>query len=238
MIKRILQTAGFAGVGAALVLTLVQAIWVSPLILQAETYEHAASAAHSDAHEAGGHHHEETDWEPEDGWQRMTTTVAANLVVGVAFGLMLAGAISLRPPRKLAYGLLWGLAGYAVFVLAPSAGLPPELPGTQAADLHARQLWWVGTAVATAVGLATLAFAPSRWLKTAAVALLAVPHLIGSPQLASATMLAPASLHHKFVIATLAADASFWLTLGVLCTLFFRRRNVSTSLCAPEREYA
>ena len=62
MIKRMLQTAGFAGMGAALVLTLIQAIWVSPLILQAETYEQAASAGHSDPHEAGEHHHEDAGW--------------------------------------------------------------------------------------------------------------------------------------------------------------------------------
>lgn len=238
MIKRMLQTAGFAGMGAALVLTLIQAIWVSPLILQAETYEQAASAGHSDAHEAGEHHHEDAGWAPEDGWQRVTSTAAANLVVGVAFGLVLAGAISLRPPRKLSTGVLWGLAGYAVFVLAPSAGLPPELPGTQAADLYARQLWWVGTAIATGIGLALIAFAPKAWLKVAGVVLLAVPHLIGSPQLASPEMLAPAALHHEFVIATSMADASFWVTLGLLCTVLSRRAAAAGPFTSPQQEYA
>lgn len=238
MIKRMIQTAGFAGVGAALVLTMVQAIWVSPLILQAETYEHAASTGHSDHHEAGDHHHEDAGWSPEDGWQRISATAAANLVVGVAFGLVLVGAISLRPPRKLSTGLLWGLAGCATFVLAPSAGLPPELPGTEAADLHARQLWWVGTAIATAIGLALLAFSQRNWLKVAAIVLLAVPHLIGSPQLATAQMLAPTSLHHQFIAATLIADASFWATLGVLSTLFFRRANASGPFTSPHQEYA
>ncbi len=39
MIKRIAQTAGFSGLLAALLLTLLQSFWVAPLILQAETYE-------------------------------------------------------------------------------------------------------------------------------------------------------------------------------------------------------
>jgi hypothetical protein len=33
---------------------------------------------------------------------------------------------------------------------APAIGLPPELPGIEAAALQSRQLWWVATAVATA----------------------------------------------------------------------------------------
>ena len=41
MIKRIAQTAGFTGLLAALLLTLLQSFWVAPLILQAETFENA-----------------------------------------------------------------------------------------------------------------------------------------------------------------------------------------------------
>ena len=39
MITRIARTAGFTGLLAALLLTLLQSFWVAPLILQAETYE-------------------------------------------------------------------------------------------------------------------------------------------------------------------------------------------------------
>src|ERR1700745_2045609 len=54
-------------------------------------------------------------------------------------------------------GLFWGLAGFATFTLAPGLGLPPELPGTEAAPLLQRQLWWVTTAAATGGGMALLA---------------------------------------------------------------------------------
>ena len=55
-------------------------------------------------------------------------------MVAVGFALMLAGLYTLRAPTRTSQGLLWGLAGYAVFCLAPTMGLPPELPGTAAAD--------------------------------------------------------------------------------------------------------
>ena len=75
MIKRIAQTAGFAGLIAALVLTLLQSLWVTPLILQAETYESAEPAPVEQAHDhqhggaAVAHVHEHSDeaWAPEDG---------------------------------------------------------------------------------------------------------------------------------------------------------------------------
>lgn len=141
MIKRIAQTAGFTGLLAALLLTLLQSFWVAPLILQAESFEKAPPAAevvHEHAAGAAAHSHDAQAWEPEDGWQRVLSTTGGNLVVAVGFALMLAGLYTLRAPTCTAQGLLWGLAGYATFVLAPTLGLPPELPGTAAADLTLR----------------------------------------------------------------------------------------------------
>ncbi len=99
MFKRIAQTAGFTGLLAALLLTLLQSLWVVPLIQQAETYENASA---EQVHEhAGGtaaahsHVHEEAAWEPEDGWQRVLSTTGGNLVVAVGFALMLAGLYTL-----------------------------------------------------------------------------------------------------------------------------------------------
>ena len=53
MIKRIARTAGFSGLLAALLLTLLQSLWVTPLILQAETYENNAPSAEHHAHDDG-----------------------------------------------------------------------------------------------------------------------------------------------------------------------------------------
>jgi len=226
MIKRIARTAGFSGLLAALLLTLLQSFWVAPLILQAETYESAAPAAEHHSHDGAvvaAHEHSAEAWSPEDGWQRMLSTTGGNLVVAVGFALILVALYSLREPNRVSTGALWGLAGFAVFCLAPTLGLPPELPGTAAADLGQRQSWWIGTAAATALGLALLVFARHWLLKAAGVVLLVVPHVIGAPQPEVHQSLAPEALETQFKIASWLTNAVFWLALGLLSAWFYRR---------------
>ncbi|MEB2649676.1 cobalt transporter [Pseudomonas sp. C 49-2] len=228
MIKRIAQTAGFTGLLAALLLTLLQSFWVAPLILQAETFEKAPAAtevAHEHAEGAAAHTHDAEAWEPEDGWQRVLSTTGGNLVVAVGFALMLAGLYTLRAPTRTAQGLLWGLAGYATFVLAPTMGLPPELPGTAAADLALRQTWWIGTAASTAAGIALIVFGRNWLLKVLGVAILAVPHMIGAPQPEVHSMLAPEALEAQFKIASQLTNVAFWLALGLISAWLFRRNR-------------
>lgn len=225
MIKRIAQTAGFTGLLAALLLTLLQSLWVAPLILQAETYEKTPTSTEI-THEhtgAAAHAHDTEAWEPEDGWQRVLSTTGGNLVVAVGFALMLAGLYTLRAPTRTAQGLLWGLAGYATFVLAPTLGLPPELPGTAAADLALRQTWWIGTAASTAAGIALIVFGRNGLLKVLGVAILAVPHVIGAPQPPVHSMLAPEALEAQFKIASQLTNVAFWLALGLISAWLFRR---------------
>ena len=219
MIQRIARTAGFSGLLAALLLTALQSVWVAPLILQAETYEQAAPVSEH----AAGHSHDESAWEPEDGWQRVLSTTGGNLVVAVGFALVLTALYNLRRPSRVATGAVWGLAGFAVFCLAPTLGLPPELPGTAAADLASRQEWWIGTAAATAAGLALLLLARSWPLKLLGLALLVVPHLIGAPQPAVHESLAPEALAEQFKWAAWLTNAVFWLALGLLTAWFYRR---------------
>lgn len=227
MIKRIARTAGFAGLLAALLLTLLQSFWVAPLILQAETYENSApvAEAHEHADAAEGHHHDAEAWSPEDGWQRVLSTTGGNLVVAVGFALILAALYTLRAPGRTASGALWGLAGFAVFCLAPTLGLPPELPGTAAADLAQRQLWWVGTAAATAAGLGLIVFAHNWLLKAVGAALLVIPHVIGAPQPEVHESLAPEALEAQFKVASLLTNAAFWLALGLLSAWLYRRQQ-------------
>ncbi|WP_349975608.1 CbtA family protein [Pseudomonas sp. WHRI 8519] len=233
MIKRIARTAGFSGLLAALLLTLLQSFWVAPLILEAETYESAAPAAehHHDSQATAGHEHAAAHehsaeaWSPEDGWQRILSTTGGNLVVAVGFALILAALYSLREPNRVTTGALWGLAGFAVFCLAPTLGLPPELPGTAAADLGQRQSWWIGTAAATALGLALLVF-PRHWLlKACGAVLLVVPHVIGAPQPDVHQSLAPEALETQFKIASWVTNAAFWLALGLLSAWLYRRSS-------------
>ncbi|WP_458722579.1 CbtA family protein [Pseudomonas brenneri] len=227
MIKRIAQTAGFTGLLAALLLTLLQSFWVAPLILQAETFENAPATTEVHEHAAGAaaHSHDAEAWEPENGWQRVLSTTGGNLVVAVGFALMLAGLYTLRAPTRTAQGLLWGLAGYATFVLAPTLGLPPELPGTAAADLAQRQIWWIGTAASTAAGIALIVFGRNWLLKILGVAILAVPHVMGAPQPEVHSMLAPEALEAQFKIASQLTNVAFWLALGLISAWLFRRNR-------------
>jgi cobalt transporter subunit CbtA len=153
------------------------------------------------------------------------STTGGNLVVAVGFALMLAGLYTLRTPSRTSQGLLWGLAGYATFVLAPTIGLPPELPGTAAADLASRQIWWIGTAASTAVGIALIVFGKHWALKMLGVATLAVPHIIGAPQPEVHSMLAPEALETEFKIASQLTNAAFWLALGLISAWLFRRKS-------------
>ena len=234
MFKRIAQTAGFTGLLCALWLTLLQSFWVSPLILQAETFEkgqageqHEPLAAHEQVGALPAHQHDAQAWEPEDGWQRLLSTSGANLVVAVGFALMLAGLYTLRAPGRTREGVLWGLAGYAVFCLAPTLGLPPELPGTAAADLVQRQIWWASTAASTAVALALMVFGRNWILKIAGAVILVIPHVVGAPQPEVHASLAPEALVTQFELASQLTNVAFWLALGLISAWWFRRHNAA-----------
>lgn len=222
MFNRILLSACVAGILAALALTVVQHVWVAPLILQAETYEDAAQAGveEHDAHHA--EHQHESAWQPENGWQRTLSTAISNSVMGIGFALILCGMYTLRRPPGVAQGLGWGLAGYVIFFAAPAIGLPPDLPGTAAAELAARQYWWLGTAAATAAGLGLIFLQPRKAFKVGGVLLLAVPHLIGAPHPAVPQSLAPETLQTQFRLTTIFINAAFWVMLGLLSAASYR----------------
>ena len=113
-----------------------------------------------------------------------------------------------------------------MFVLAPTLGLPPELPGTVAADLTQRQIWWVGTAASTAAGLALMVFARHWLLKVVGAMILVVPHIVGAPQPAVHSALAPEALEAQFKIASLLTNAVFWIALGWISAWLFRRSDM------------
>lgn len=118
-------------------------------------------------------------------------------------------------------GLLWGLAGFAALQLAPAMGLEPELPGTPAADLGARQVWWIGTALATALGLGLIAFGRNLLVKAVGVGLLALPHLVGAPELDGFAGSAPPELAARFAARSLGIGLCVWVVLGGLLARFW-----------------
>ncbi len=221
MLRVLLPTGLFAGFVAAVIYSLAQFFTTIPLIHQAERYEVAAEAGHGHGGEeaTAGHRHggEEAEaWAPADGLERSLFTALSNIVAGVGFAFVLVAAMIISGGRVDGRrGLLWGLAGFAVFAFAPAVGLPPELPASAAADLGWRQAWWWGTVVATALGLGLLVFTGNKLLKAAGIAVLLLPHLIGAPHPAGGEAGAsPPELAAHFAVMSLATAAVFWLVLG------------------------
>ena len=227
MFRRILVTALLAGLAGGIVNTAAQQVWVQPLILQAETFEEAASQKDGAANGGGGDQAQAAAAEaPAAGGdiERTSLTLLANVLTGIGFALLLGAAIVLAG-REIDWrrGLLWGLAGFAVFAAAPGLGLPPEPPGVEAADLGRRQAWWLGTAAATALGLWLLILVKHRALKALGVLALVLPHVVGAPRLDAHGGVTPQAIIDEFIVASLVTGAVFWLVLGGISGLLGRR---------------
>ena len=221
MLRRLLLIAILAGAAAGLVATALQGAKLWPLIAAAEQFEQAGAAGHQ--HAEGTAAHSDDDWRPADGVERIAFTALFNILAGFGFALLLNGLLLLRgKPLDVATGAMWGLAGFACFALAPALGLPPELPGMAAGDLLDRQVWWIATALASAGGLALIAFARPAAVKALGVVVLALPHIVGAPHADEAGGV-PAELAAQFVAASLVAAAVFWIVLGALSGWLHRR---------------
>lgn len=212
--RRLVAAALLSGAVAGLALFALQHWTVAPLIEAAEAYETAAP--HAEAAEHG--------WQPADGIERTGLTAAATMLAGIGFAALLLAAMALSGrPVGLRNGVLWGLAGFACFALAPALGILPRPPGAAVAELAPRQLWWAGTAAATALGLwVVVRYRRVPKLVLAGVALLILPHAIGAPAAAGANLV-PHALMRDFAIASLATNACFWLLLGALGGFLYAR---------------
>ena len=229
MFRTILLSALGAGLFACVAITAVQTFTTEPLILHAEEFEGgghhdhgAAAAAHE--HDTAATAEEGGEWGPADGAERTLFTALANLVIGVGVSLMLLGAMVLAGrPISARAGLLWGAGAFVAVSLLPALGLPPELPGTPAADILDRQVWWLGTAAASGIGLALIVFG-GNWLTAAAgLAVIVAPHVIGAPPAPSHDVSYPGALAGEFVIASLVVSAVLWSFSGAAAGWLYQR---------------
>lgn len=228
--QRLVAVAALAGSLAGLLATAVHHVTTVPLILRAEVLEEAAAPAD----QAASHHEPAAAWQPHDGFERIGATALTEVATGIGFALLLAALAELCGQRlNWRRGLAWGLGGFAAVTLAPALGLPPELPGTEAAALLDRQFWWLATVVLTAAGLGLIFLVRRPLPILLGAVLIALPHLYGAPEPLVHGSLAPPELVRRFVLAALFASLVFWLALGLLVGLLQQRLTASPP---PARE--
>jgi cobalt transporter subunit CbtA len=242
MLHRILFAALVAGIIGGLAAAVLQHFTTTPLILAAEKYEDAGpdtAALHVPALLVLTHGHSEQaadddeGWAPADGLERTLYTSVATIGTAFGFALILLSAMILAgAPITARSGLLWGLAGFAAAGLAPALGLAPELPGSAAADLGARQLWWIGTAVATAGGLWLALRIATPIVIAGGIALMLLPHVIGAPHPHELTSAVPAELAGHFAAASLVVMSVVWALAGTLAGYIWQRGEAKQAVAA------
>lgn len=253
MMMRVLSAGLLAGLLAGLSIAVLQNFTTTPLIIAAEAYESAApekTAARSAefgpaklmlasaeaappvilAHGPEGHgghegHGGEDAWAPADGAERIAYTSIATIGASIGFAFLLLGGMLLTgetiDERR---AMIWAAAGFVATGLAPAIGLSPELPGMVAADLVARQGWWLLTALLTVMSLWLFLRHDSLAVRALAIAVLIVPHAIGAPHLAdAAASRVPAELAARFAATSLAVHAALWIATGLAVGLIWPR---------------
>lgn len=186
--------------------------WAVPIILAAEVLEDGAtSSPHSDEHAHGAepagqatlsatahehvHEHEHSqEWTPANGYERTFWTWVATVLDTLALTLLALAAMATsllvsrhrgeQPARAWPTAMAVAAMGWFSLHLWPTLGLPAELPGMEAADLAARQGWWLWAVVSALAACALLALSRKfcRW--PMAALLLVLPFVAGAPHLA------------------------------------------------------
>lgn len=236
MIARTLKASLFAGFLAACVATALQLLLTTPLILQAETYEKSASSRANGTmrgglqpvheHNASPQAEEEEEWEPGEGLSRAAFTALATLVSGIGYALVLTALIlAAGHEAGMKAAVQWAIGGFLAVNLAPSVGLPPELPGMGGENFALRQVWWICTALSTGLGLYLL-IAVHTWVAVfLGLLALGLPHLIGAPHLVVTGSEVPAALAAQFSARSLAVAFAFWASLGAALSWCWAREE-------------
>ena len=240
----------FAGVAAGLFAALLHFAFVQKYIVLGEQYESgtavhfAGVAAAMDGATTETHSHDATATEHQDSTataqphdngdagdasslQRNALTMLFFVLLYAAYGLVLVAGFGLAQHFggcvTAREGLLWGIAGFVCLHLAPALGLAPELPGTAGPELTDRQLWWAATTVCTAVALALIAYGRKPLWIAFAIILLAMPHVIGAPELEGFSGVAPPEVASAFAARTLAVGLAAWSLMGWLAGWYWDR---------------
>ncbi len=240
MIQRMLASALFAGCAVGLLAALLHFAFVQEYILLGEQYESGAlthfenaakpaePADHSHDTEAAttdGHSHEAPATASDA--KRNALTVLFTVLIYTSYALLLTAGFALADSfgfkTGLTEGVLWGIAGFLAFQMAPAMGLAPELPGTIAADLGERQVWWWLTVACTGAALALLGLKRNVATLGLAALLFAVPHVVGAPHPDAYWGVAPPEVAATFTARVLGVALIVWASLGAVAGLLWSR---------------
>lgn len=253
MNMKAVASAVIAGAVAGLIAALLQLWLVQPVLLHAELYE---SGELTHVADASGHHHGDEDGHDHahdaaddaavtpaadhaapahGGFQidppRDGLSVLFSILLYAGYGLLMLAVVLFTMSRgrvfNLRDGILWGIGGFLAVQFIPAIGLAPELPGMAAAELGARQLWWVGTVIASAVALWLIAFGRNWAAWGAAIVLLLLPQIIGAPAPTEFTGPTPPELAAEFGARALGVGLAGWVTLGLM--LFWLLSTANTA---------
>ncbi|KIN76247.1 CbtA family protein [Sulfitobacter mediterraneus] len=223
MLSRFTISAVFAGAAAGLLTGLLQLVFVQPVLLHAELYE-GGDLVHFGAEAVSAH--------PElPGFDLMRDglSVIFTMLTYTGYALILIGAMSFAEERgtpiTARWGILWGIAGFVAFHLAPGFTLAPEVPGVAAADVTARQVWWFATVAAAVVALWLIAFGRSPIMILIAAVLLAAPHLIGAPEPDTFAGPVPTEIGALFAARAFGVGLAAWVMLGAFAAYFWQREG-------------
>jgi len=229
--QQLIWAALLAGFTAGTILFVYQELAVVPRIVEAEAWEVRDEAAEPEVVR-----HRPSEWKPSEGFERNFFTAVSTILTGIGYAALMLSIITLGGfVLNVRRGLFWGLAGFACFVVAPAFDLPPLPPGVTVPDLRARQLSWVFTAAATAIGLFLTVPRSRGWISTVAGGLLLLlPHLFGPPRIIQPQTV-PADLIRAFSAAVIVGNALFWLVLGALTGFLLDRNRKTEGSGAPSR---
>lgn len=223
MTRHVLTGGLIAGLLAGLFAAALQLTFVVPILIEGELYETGARVHFG----TGGP--ESFAGSPGIGGDLMrhAGTLAMNVVAWIGFALLLVVGFALATLAghrvDARRGAVWGMAAFISVALAPAMGLAPELPGTIAAELAARQVWWTATVVLTAAGLATLAFGHGPLALIGGVTAISLPHVIGAPTLDTYFGVSPPELSAHFAVRVLGVSAAIWVVLGCVAGWLWAR---------------
>lgn len=230
MYTRILISALFAGAAAGLIAGLLQLIFVQPVLLHAELYE-GGELVHFGAAAVSAH--------PElPGFDAMRDGLSLifTMLTYTGYALMMVAAMAIAEDRGATIdgrlGILWGIAGFVAFHLAPGFSLAPEVPGVAAADVTARQIWWFATVGASAVALWLIAFGQNRALWGVAALLLMAPHLFGAPEPDTFAGPVPTEIGALFAARAFGVGLAAWVLLGCFAGYFWQREAAHADAAA------